>query len=196
MAKTEDAKKELSIDEKFSLMLDVLAQQRNSGIDADALREILAETQKSAANAMHKTLYRSNSEHPHISAFSKPLGELADPSVTLPFEVFYNGYPCHMFPETEHWREKELMAQLKPGEYTVLRKDASKMAITVKGEKDADGKLTKVLVEFPVSREEKGLVPPKSVVLYQLVYTDRPLKRAFMEAMQEHLTHTLGDVAV
>jgi hypothetical protein len=141
---------------------------------------------ESNAKGVQKAMKPENEFHPGKSAFSYPEGDVARPKGDLPFQFLYNGYPCHMFPETEHWREWELMKEVKPGEYTVVRKDGSIMAVTVKGETDANMKLTKISVEFPVSREEKWLVPPKSVVLYQLVYPDNPRKR-FMEAMHEHL---------
>lgn len=184
--------KELTIDDKFQMLLEVLASKQAQGFDMDALKTVLTETQNATAKAMQKALKPENADHPAISAFSKPKGDVADPKAVLPFEFFYNGYPSHMFLETEHWREVELMAQVVPGEYSVLRKDGSKMAVTVKGERDADNKVTKILVEFPVSREDKWLVPPKSVVLYQIVYSDNPRKR-FVEAMQEHLSMVLGE---
>ena len=86
------------------------------------------------------------------------------------------------------------MAQVEPGEYTVIRKDGSRMAVTVTGERDADGRLTKVEVTFPVTREDKGVIPPQAVVLYQIVHakTKTP-KQAFVEAMSEHLNQVLGE---
>jgi hypothetical protein len=191
--RTDDGdEKELTVDDKFELLIAALTQRKDGGLSKDDLREILAETQKTAANAMQKALKPENETHPHISVFSYPEGDIAHPKGDLPFQFFYNAYPCHKFPETEHWREWELMKQVKPGEFTVVRKDGSVMGVSVKGEYDANQTLTKVSVEFPVSREEKWLVPPKSVVLYQLVYPDNPRKR-FLEAMHEHLNLIMGD---
>jgi hypothetical protein len=151
------------------------------------------DAQKATAQAMYKAANRSNEEHPGKSVFAYPEGDVAKPRPALPFDFFYNAYPVHKFPETEHWRELELAAQVKPGEYAVLRKDGSKMKVTVTGERDADGKLTKVEVSFPVLRAEAPLVPPKSVLLYQIVHSEtKTPRRAFLEAMQEHLQQTLG----
>ena len=114
-----------------------------------------------------------------------PEGDVAKPRPVIPFGLLWNGYPAHKFPETQHWRELELMRQLQPGEFTVLRKDAATMKVTVKAEKDPAEKVTRLVVEFPISREDKPHIPPMSVVLYQLVHPDNPQRR-FVEAMQEY----------
>lgn len=165
-----------------------------AALQAASAKSATIDAQTAVAKTMQKAMKPENQTHPHISAFSYPEGDIAKKKATLPFEFFYNGYPCHMFPETEHWREMELMAQVTPGEFTVVRKDGTLMAVTVKGERDANHTLTKVSVEFPVTREEKWLVPPKTVLLYQLVHSDHPRKR-FLEAMQEHLILMMGDDA-
>lgn len=173
------------IDEKFNQLLEVLAakgQAQTGGIDMDALAAVLNANSKT----MQKTLHPENEFHPEKSALSYPEGDRARPRPVLPYELFWNGYPMHMFPETEHWRELELACELQPGEFTVLRKDGTRMNVSVVAERDADNKVTKLLVTFPVSREDKWLVPPKVVVLYQLVHPDNPKVR-FMEAMNEYL---------
>lgn len=192
MAKDETKKDALSVDEKFELLLEALTRQQTPGIDIGALREVLIETSKQTAGAMQKAMKPENTEHPEISVFNKPGGNRENPKTVLPFEFWYVGYPVHLFPETEHWRELELMAQVKAGEFTVIRKDGTPMSVVVKGEKNANGATTKLSVEFAVSREEKWLVPPKSVLLYQIVHSDGQPKRRFLEAMQEHLTLTMG----
>lgn len=187
MARRDD--EELTADEKFNRLLEVLAHsQKSPALDMEALKTLLLETNRTA----RKEAKPENETHPGKSVFSYPEGDVARPKPTLDYPFFYNSYPCHKFPETEHWRELELMRQVQPGEYTVMRKDFSLMKVTVTGERDADSKLTAVRVEFPVSREEKALVPPKHVVLYQLVYPDNPRKR-FMEAMQEYVQIMLGE---
>jgi hypothetical protein len=181
-------------EDQFSRLIEVLAQRPaggGEGIDAATLREALAGAAKVSAEAAERAANPSNKTHPGLSCFSYPEGDVARARPTLPCAFFYNGYPMHKFPETEHWRELELAAQVQPGEYTTIRKDGSKMAVSVVGERDADGKLTKIEVRFPISREERWLVPPKAAVLYQLVYSDNPRKR-FVEAMQEHLAMILG----
>jgi hypothetical protein len=178
MAREKD--KELTTDDKFELLIAALTARQEQGLTGETLKEILAAN----STAVQRALKPENATHPGKSVFSYPEGDEARPKPALPFECFYNGYPVHKFPETEHWRELELFAQVQPGEFTVIRKDGSPMAVTVKGEKDAHGKLTKIAIEFPILREERSLVPPKTVVLYQLVNPGNP-KKAFLEAMTE-----------
>jgi hypothetical protein len=156
-----------------------------------------ADAQTATAKAMQKAMRPENETHPGISALSYPEGDLARPRIMPSFAVSVNGYPASKFPETEHWRDLELMALLTPGEYTVLRKDFTTMKVTVAGETDADGKLVKVDVLFPVTRETKGLVAPITVLLYQLVYAtpDNP-RKAFTAAMAEYMRVMFGDVAL
>lgn len=172
--------------DQFERLIAALTSRQSAALDKDTLREILTETAQISASSMQRALKPENDTHPGISSFSYPEGDVARPRPTLPYEFFWNNYPVHKFPETQHWRELELMMQVQPGEFTVLRKDGTRMQVSVRGERDADGKITKLMVEFPVSREEKFLVPPMSVLLYQLVHPDNPKKR-FVEAMKEHL---------
>lgn len=162
-------------------------------LQASAKKQEAADAQTATAKAMQKAMRPENEFHPGKSVFSYPEGDTARPKA-LPFEFFYNGYPCHKFLETEHWRDVELMARVQPGTFTVLRKDGTQMAVEVLAERDANQVITKLDVRFPISREEKWLVPPVLVVLYQLVHPDHP-KRRFLEAMQEYLALTLGDTA-
>ena len=173
--------------EQFQQLLTVLAQNKSDGIDLNALKDVLHSTSLSNAKAMQSAIDPNNKRHPEKSCFSYPEGDLERPRPVLPFQFFYNNYPFHMFPETQHFRELELASLVEPGDYTVMRKDFTAMTVTVRGERDGDGKLTKVQVEFPVSREDKWKVPPQIVVLYQLVYNDAP-KRRFVEAMNEYMS--------
>lgn len=153
-----------------------------------------AAQQTATAKAMQKAMRPENETHPGISAFSYPEGDVARPKPAPAYEFFYNGFPVHKSLETHHWRECELMKDVEPGEYTVIRKDTTRMTVTVRGERDADGKLTKIDLSFPVSREEKPLVPPMMSVLYQIVHAkDMTPKEAFLRATQEHLGLILGE---
>jgi len=189
MPKQTDA--ELTNDDRFLMLLEVLAQQKDNAVTPEMLEKILA----SQATAVQKAMKPENETHPGISAFSYPEGDRARPRPVIPHEFFYNNYPVHKFPETEHWRELELACEVVPGSYTVIRRDGSRMTVEVKGERNADGKLTRVSVEFPVTRDEKALVPPKQVVLYQILHNDNP-RKAFVEAMTEHLQLVMGADAV
>jgi hypothetical protein len=192
------ATKELSADDKFELLLQTVAtalQQRNESIPADQLREILASTSTASATAMQKALKPENDTHPGISVFSHPEGDVKNPRPVLPFEFFYNAYPMHRFPETEHWRELELACLVRPGIFTCLRKDYSLMTVTVEGDYDAKGALTTVRVTFPVSRDEKALIPAKEVLLYQITHEGTPQQK-YLRAMRDYLERVLGEDAM
>jgi len=146
-----------------------------------------ADAQTATAKAMQKAMRPENETHPGISAFSYPAGDREKPKPPLPFEVFIDNYPCHKWPETEHWREWELMAQLQPGDFTVMRKDGMQMRVTVKGERDLDGQLSKVLVELPKDKDERKQVPAKIVLLSQLVRGNRNVRDVFLESTNEYL---------
>jgi hypothetical protein len=180
MAKQNDA--DLTNDDRFLMLLEVLAQRKDDTITPEVLEKLLA----SNATAVQKAMKPENETHPGLSALSYPEGDRARPRPVIPHEFLYNNYPMHKFPETEHWRELELACQVVPGTYTVIRNDRSAMTVEVKGDRDADGKLTRVSVEFPVSREDKGKIPAKAVVLYQLIHNENP-KKAFVEAMMDYL---------
>lgn len=193
MAQTETETPTLTADEKFERLIAALTAKRDDGLTKDDLKDILTSTQTVTAREMQRAMKPENPTHPGKSVFNYPEGDEVRPKVRPAFDFFYNGYPCHKFMETIHWREAELMAQVQPGEYTVIRKDGTTMAVSVTAERDANQVITKLDVRFPVSREEKWLVPPMLVVLYQLVYPDAPRKR-FVEANAEHMDLVFGAV--
>lgn len=182
------AKTELSVDDKFELLIQALAQRQDTSITPEMLKEILAHQ----ATAVQKAMKPENAEHPGLSVFSHPEGDKAHPKPPLPFELIDNGYPVHQFPETETWRAWGMYAQLQPGEYSVIRKDGTVMAVTITGERDANGKVTKLLMKYPILREERGLVPPKTVMLAQLLRPENT-KAAFLEEMHQQLHEMLPD---
>lgn len=178
----------LTADEKFERLLAVLAQQKSGGIDAETLQKVLAEN----AAAVQKAMKPENSEHPGFSVCAHPLGDKAMPKAPLPYELFWNGYPVHKFPETETWEEWQAQRDLPgQGEYTVLKTDGSRMKVSIQTETNADGRATKVVVQHPQTREDKDKIPPKTAVISMLKSQDN-LRGAFLEAMQQHLLATFG----
>lgn len=178
----------LTADQKFERLLEVLAQQRASGIDAETLSKLLSEN----AAAMQKAMKPENADHPGVSVFSHPDGDKAQPKPPMPYELYWNGYPVHKFPETETWAEWLAQMDLPGhGEYTVLKSDGARMKVTIKAEVNADGRATKVMVEHPQTREDKDKIPPKTAVIAMLKRQD-DLRGAFLESMQAHLLATFG----
>lgn len=165
-------------------------------LKAASATKAAADAQTATAKAMQKAMRPENEVAPGVSACAYPEGDLAHPKGELPFEVFFDNYPCHKFPETEHWKEWELMAQLKPGDYTILGKEGTAMKITVRGETDVNGKLTKVWVDLPKDRDERKRVPQKIVLLTQIVRYGEPARKVFMEATMDYMRLMYGESAV
>lgn len=193
-------------DTQFAQLLAAIGSNQGGGLDPGTLKEALASAAVLSAQTMQRAMKPENPSHPGISAFSYPEGDVARPRPVPPFEFWYNGYPCSKFLETEHWRECELMCEVEPGEYPVIRTDGSKMNVIVIAARDAEQRITKIEVFFgernpqtgqitnTVSRHEKNLIPPKAVVLYQLVHAgERSPRQLFVEALNEWLTITLGE---
>jgi hypothetical protein len=164
-------------------------------MQAEQRKQAATDAQQATAKAMQKAMRPENETHPGKSALSYPKGDVAQPRPVLPFELWWNAYPMHQFPETEHWRELELAAKLQPGEFTVIRKDGSKMTISVAATRNADNAITRLDATFPEMREEKALTPPKMVSLYQMVHggTGKPPRQLFLEGMNEFYTIAFGD---
>lgn len=186
MAKQDDKPADLTADDKFQMLLEVLARQQ-SGITAEQLSDILSKN----ALETRKALKPENETHPNISVFHPNGG----PYQALPYEVFYNGFPVHKALETHHDRELELLRQVKPGEYRILRVDGSDMTVTVKADQKPTGEITKLRIEFPIAREERHLIPAMQVLLYQLVHTDVPIRERYILATHEHMQLSMPEAA-
>lgn len=171
--------------------------QMQAAQKASAASTAMSDAAKAAAEHTEKVRNPSNKTHPGISDMSYPEGDRARPRPTIPYEFLYNGYPMHKFPETQHYRELELARLVQPGEFKVMRKDYSEMKVTVRAERDANDAITKIDLQFPVSREDKPNIPAQAVVLYQLAHAGtKPTRQLFLEAMTEWLNLTLASAAV
>jgi hypothetical protein len=181
----------LTSDEKFELLLEAFMAKKDT-LTPETIRELLA----GQATAMQKALKPENAQAPLISSLSYPEGDTARPrDQILKHEFYWNHFPVHKFPEAHHYRELELAALVKEGEYRTVRRDGSDMAVKVTADKNAKGDTTAIRVEFPVTRDDKSLVPPMLVVLRQLAYPGEPRKQ-FVEGMAEYFNFVMGDEAV
>jgi hypothetical protein len=179
---------ELTTDDKFELLIGALAARQSEGITKDDLAAILAAN----ANAVQRAIKPENASHPGISALSYPEGDTARPREgILKYEFLIDGYPMHKFPETEHWLELEWAAKIQPGVYKVLRSDHVEMTVTVTGEHDANGNLTKVSIATGRTRENKNLIPPKYVMFRQMLNQD-DIWGTYAAASHEWTLATLG----
>jgi hypothetical protein len=185
----------MTTDEKFELLIEALMakqQESTNALTPDTIRELL----QGQATAMQKALKPENAQAPLISSLSYPEGDTARPrDQILKHEFYWNHFPVHKFPEAHHYRELELAALVKEGEFRTVRRDGSDMAVKVTADKNAKGETTAIRVEFPVTRDDKSLVPPMLVVLRQLAYPGEPRKQ-FVEGMAEYFNFVMGDEAV
>lgn len=166
-------------------------------MQAQKTKDAATDAQTATARAMQKAMRPENERHPGLSVFSHPDGDLKKPKDgLLKYEVWYLNYPMHMFPETETWRELELVAQVEPGEYTIVRKDRSTMRMEVTCERDGFGKISRLFIGLPkdgrIDRQDKWLLPAKTVVLYQMIHhaAGTP-QQVYLRAMQEYLAQEI-----
>jgi hypothetical protein len=184
----------MTTDEKFELLIEALMakQQESNTLTPDTIRELL----QGQAESIRKASRRENEQSPLISSLSYPEGDTARPrDQILKHEFYWNHFPVHKFPEAHHYRELELAALVKEGEFRTVRRDGSDMAVKVTADKNAKGDTTAIRVEFPVTRDDKSLVPPMLVVLRQLAYPGHP-RQQFVEGMAEYFNFVMGDEAV
>jgi hypothetical protein len=179
--------KELTVDDKFELLLTTLAQKQAGGLDRETLKELLTETAKVTQKAMKP----ENDAHPQISAFTKPEGYRANPHEPLACDTFYRGFPIHKAYETHTWREIELLNQVQPGSYQVIWKDKAPRPVEVTGERNASGALTKKLINFDVTREERHYAPSMFSLLYQIVHAQGDIRKAYVAAEMKELEFSM-----
>ena len=179
--------------DQFTALLAAVRGSASSSDQSDRLEQILLKTAEMSAEAMKKSLNPENKEHPGKSVFSYPDGDRAMPRPVVPHELFWNGFPVHLFPETYHWLELEMLARLQPGEYYVSKaNDEAAQKVSVKGERDANGKITKVVVEIAgIGRDEMRAAPPTVVWLYQMLNSDRPRGETYVDGTALFMRHVV-----
>lgn len=181
--------------EQFAELLQ--ARTGASGLTPDVLQAIMDRTAQTSAEAMQKALKPENTEHPGVSAYSYPEGDLARPRPVLPFELFWQGFPIHREPETSAWWELEGYLTLKPGEFFLSKRngDPNDLAkVTVRATYRPDGSVEKFTVQHPMDRDVRFMLPSPYIWCYQIAhYDERPVMDTFVEAMSALLTLELVD---
>jgi len=91
--KTEDApaNTEQATLSLMAKMTELLAEMQKSQLSKDTISDIIGPLSKEIGNAVGQTRWKENAEHPHISAFSYPEGDIARPKPKLDRETFFNG---------------------------------------------------------------------------------------------------------
>lgn len=142
-------------------LLAAAQQPASGGVSAADLERILLRTNQVAADAAQRAANPSNPTHPDISVYSYPEGDRARPR-TFKCEMFWAGYDLGL--DTTTAEEIELLNRAEPGLYPFRRTDKTMDVLTVTGERNAGGTLTKLLFTFP-TKENLETLPGMDAML-------------------------------
>lgn len=164
------------------------------GLDADTLEKILTRTAEMTAASMQKALKPENTHHPGISFGSYPEGDRLKPRPVLPFELLWKGFPIHREIELSTYWELEQYARLKPGAYTVSRRDGAPLKVTATAQYAPDGEtIERLIVDFDCDRDVRPMVAPPYIMAYQMNHPHRDRQETFVEGMTNLLQIELAD---
>jgi hypothetical protein len=100
-----------------------------------------------AANAAAKAKMPENKQHPGISVFSHPEGELARPKPQLKCRMFIGGAPIER--STCDPQEIESLNKIAPGHYRVEATNGSTSVIEVKGQVNSNREIERLWIVIP-----------------------------------------------
>jgi hypothetical protein len=131
----------------------------SSGLSEDRLEKILLKVAETTAAANERAANPSNKVHPHISVYSYPEGDIARPKPKLACETLWVGYPemeDNLTPE-----EILLLNEIQPGDYMFTRADLSRTPMSVVGDVDNAGRLSRKSITFACRGEWSLNLPSK-----------------------------------
>lgn len=152
---TDDDEDDLTLQEKFDALqeqVQALIAQKSGSVDDDRLEKILLRVAQMSADAHERAANPSNKTHPAISVFSRPEGDRANPRDKLKCEMVWVGYPVDTDTTTDE--EINLLNIAEPGIYQFMRYDRTTDTLTITGDRDAKGQLTRLLFQFPTNVHE------------------------------------------
>lgn len=158
-------------------------QVSGGGITDARLEQILNKVAATQAAAMEHAANPSNKTHPAISVFSYPEGDRARPRA-FKCPMTWVGHPLDL--DTTTAEEIELFNLAEPGLFTFLRTDKSTDTLTVEGERDPGGQLTKLHFRFKV-HEGRDTLPSVPDMLRSAFRVKSP-QELQLEAMQAEIT--------
>lgn len=130
----------------------------------DRLETILLKVAKISAEAQERAANPSNKTHPGISVYSYAEGDRERPRPAFTCPMYWVGFPVDL--DTTTAEEIELFNQARPGVFAFTRTDGRPEKLTVTGDQDAGGALTRLLFEFPV-KEDRETLPSMAAILRQ-----------------------------
>lgn len=156
-AKAAEDDDDLTMAEKFEALQEQVAAliAAKSTPDDDRLEKILLRVAQMSADAHERAANPSNKTHPGISVFSYPEGDRARPRPELKCEMYWVGYPIDL--DTTTAEELELLNLAEPGVYAFIRTDRSRDTLTINGDRTPDGRVAKMMFQFPVTENRETL---------------------------------------
>jgi polyhydroxyalkanoate synthesis regulator phasin len=160
--------------------------QSGGGITAEQLKEVMTGLVKVQADA-HTAAMREIAErdqrddlnYPRISVYSYPEGDKANPRPPFKCRIFWNGFDMDWDTTTAY--EIELLNRVEPGNYTFRRVDGrTPEKITVNGERNALGQLSKLEFFFP-TKENRDTLPSMASMLRDILHVGTPEQERIAE---------------
>ena len=131
--------------------------------------EFLRKQAQYQAEANKKALRPENEQHPGISVY-RPEGRKDE--LALRCKTYWVGYPLLADNLTEV--EIGLLNQIdRVGEYPFTKSDGSVAKLTVSGERDANGKLSRLLFDFPCKGDDRYNLPAMASMLREVIERQR-----------------------
>lgn len=140
----------------------VAALKAATGNDDDSLKK-RAEYEAEAHKRINK---RENEQHPGISVYSYPEGDIAHPKPALKCKMYWVGYDLHT--DTLTPEEVRLLNLAKPGEFQFHKTDGSLSTLTVTSKALADGSLERLEFQFPCRGDNRHNLPSKVSMLTEV----------------------------
>lgn len=119
------------------------------------------------AEARERLEEKENAKHPHISAFSYPEGDIARPKARFVCETLWVGVP--LMEENETPEEIDLLNELPLGDFMFTRADGSKTEMSVVGDRDNAGRLSRKSITFACRGDMAKNLPPKTQQLREVL---------------------------
>jgi hypothetical protein len=123
---------------------------------------VQADAQRDALREIAERDKRDDINYPRISVYSYPEGDREHPRQKFKCRMYWVGFDMDW--DTTTAEEIELLNQFEPGDYTFRRIGGAPESLTVTGEKNASGVLTKLDFQF-ASKEQRDTLPPMAWML-------------------------------
>jgi hypothetical protein len=126
----------------------LVMKESGNGGNGDVIEQLLQQQQQLLVKTRPE-----NTEHPGISEYSYPEGDLVRPKPPLKCKILWCGFPETV--ETLRPDEIEWLNRLQPGVYEVTRTDGRRIEFKVEAKYDSKRELEELAVSFPCRGENR-----------------------------------------